>query len=207
MNALYSVGQTVPLARVIREHRAALLPLGVVLAVNLIVLLVVVLPLSRSVASGEQRAEAAEREQAAAQAEFNRAESLRDGKARATRDLDTFYKQVLPGNVAVARRLLDFKLQVQAREHDVRFENSSTTEQDSRDSNLLRLTGEASLSGDYDDIRALIYALETSSDFLVIDKVALAEGDDANAPLLVRMGVSTYYRTPSEAARTGTNGR
>ncbi len=207
MNALYSVGQSVPLGRVIREHRAALLPLGVVLALNLVVLVAVVLPLSRSVASGEQRAEAAEREQAAAQAEFKKAEALRDGKARATRDLDTFYKEVLPPNVAVARRLLGFKLQVQAREHDVHFESSTTTEQDVRDSNLRRLTGQAVLSGDYASIRSLIYDLETSSDFLVIDKVVLGEGEDENAPLSVTMGVSTYYRVPSEAVRTGANDR
>jgi hypothetical protein len=207
MNALYSVGQTVPLGRVIREHRAALLPLGVVLALNVIVLVAVVLPLSRSVTSREQQAEAAEREQAAAQAEFTQAEALREGKARATQDLDTFYRQVLPSNVTVARRLLGLKLQVLAREHDVRFENSSTTELEERDSNLLQLTGQVVLSGDYDDIRALIYALETSSDFLVIDKVVLTEGQDSDAPLSVTMGVSTYYRVPSAAARTGADGR
>src|SRR5688572_12508180 len=100
MNALYSAGQTVPLGRVIREHRAALVPLGVVLALNIVVLLAVVLPLSSRVGSGEQRAEVAAREQAAAEAEYKQAEGLRDGTARATEDLSTFYRQVLPSSVA-----------------------------------------------------------------------------------------------------------
>jgi hypothetical protein len=204
MKALYSVGQSVPLARVVREHRAALLPLGVVLALNLVVLIIVVLPLSRSVTSSEQRAQAAEQEQAAAAAEFRRAEALREGKARATRDLDTFYREVLPSNLTVARRLFA-KLQIQAREHDVHFQSGTADEEELRESNLRRLTGQTVLSGDYDDIRALIYDLETSPDFLVIDRVVLAEGEDTNAPLSVTMGVSTYYRVPS--ARTGADGR
>jgi hypothetical protein len=62
------------------------------------------------------------------------------------------------------------------------------------------------LAGDYDDIRAFIYELETDPAFVVIDNVVLAEGV-ANAPLSLAMELSTYYRaSPADFKRTG-NGR
>lgn len=208
MKALYSVAGNVPLGRVLREHRAVLVPLGLVLAVNIVVLIVVVLPLSQRVATNEQRAIAAERQRVVAQAEFRRAEALRDGKTQATADLATFYKQVLPTNVAAARRMLLLRPQQQAREFSVQFQSSGTTEEDLEKSSLLRLTAQMRLSGDYDDIRAFLYALETSPDFLVIDNLKLAEGTESDAPLSVFLEVSTYYQSPpSGVARAGSDGR
>ena len=208
MKALYSVAGDVPLARVLREHRTALVPLAIVLAVNLAVLVVVVLPLSRRVTTNEQRAIAAERQRVVAQAEFKRAEGLRDGKAQATQDLETFYKDVLPTSVAVARRILVLRPQQQAREFNVQFQSGSSTEEEIDKSSLLKLGVQMRLSGDYDDIRAFIYALETSSEFLIIDNLKLAEGLDTSAPLSVFLEVSTYYRSPdSTVARAVSNGR
>jgi Tfp pilus assembly protein PilO len=208
MKALYSVAGRVPLVRVIREYRAALLPLSVVLGINLVVLIAVVLPLSQRVSATEQRAEAAERQRAVARAELRRAEALRDGKSQAMQDLDTFYKQVLPGDVAAARRILQLKLQQLAREHDVQYQSGGSTEEALPKSSLLRLTIQMRLSGDYDDIREFIYAVETASDFVVIDNVKLAEGVDSNAPLSVSLDVSTYYRAAQHAtAESSGDGR
>lgn len=206
MNALYSVGQTVPFARIVREHRAALLPLGLVLALNLALLGIVVLPLSRRVAVGEERVEAAEREQIAAIREFTQAEGLSAGKIRAVRDLEMFYEQVLPSNVTAARRLF-LKMQVLARTGTLEHRRTDTVEEEFRGSSLRRVGAQMTLSGDYDDIRALIYDIETSPDFIVIDRVVLTEGQDASSPLSVSMGVSTYYRVRSGAARIVSDGR
>lgn len=208
MRALYSVAGHVPMSRVVREHRAALVPLGVVLVINIIVLLAVVLPASRRVAANEQRAIAAERQRVVAQAELKRAEALRDGKAQATTDLETFYQQVLPTSVTSARRMLLLRAQQQAREYDVLFQSGGTSEQELEKSTLRRLTAQMRLAGEYEDIRSFIYALETSPDFLVIDNLALAEGIDEDAPLTVSLSVSTYYRMPQAAVvRTGGDGR
>jgi hypothetical protein len=208
MRALYTVAGNVPIGRVLREHRAALVPLGIVLAINIAVLIVLVLPLSQRVSANEQRAIAAERARVVAQAEFRRAEALRDGKVQATQDLDTFYKEVLPTSVTAARRILVLKPQQQAREFNVQFQSGSTNEEELEKSTLLRLTVQMRLSGDYDDIRAFIYALETSTDFLVIEQLKLAEGIDPNAPLSVFLQVSTYYRSPqSGVARAGADVR
>jgi type IV pilus assembly protein PilO len=208
MRALYSMTGRVPLARVIKENRAALIPLGVVLAANVVVLVAVVLPLSQRVSTNEQRAIAAERQRMVAQAEFKRAEALRDGQAQATEDLTTFYKEVLPTDVTAARRILQLRLQQRARESSVQYQSGGTTEEELSKSSLLRLTTQMRLSGDYNDIRGFIYTVETSPDFVIIDNVKLAEGIDANAPLSVFLAVSTYYRAPQSAvARTGNNGR
>ena len=208
MRALDSLGGSVPLARVMREHRAALLPLGITLAINIIVLLVVVLPLSQRVSTNAQRAENAERQRAVAEAEFKRAEGLRDGKTKAIQDLDTFYKQVLPTNVAAARRVLHLKAQQLARAHSLHFESGDSTEDELDESTLLRLSTQMNLSGEYDDIRGFIYELETAPDFVVIDNVKLAEGSEANAPLSVSLDVSTYYRmSQSSEVRTSGPGR
>src|SRR5918992_1478561 len=109
MKSLFSVGIDVPLARALREHRAWLVPLAIVLVVNAGLLLAVVMPLSRAVAGSEQREQAARTALAAAEQDLKSAEALRDGKAQATTDLDVFYKEVLPADVSVARRLTHVK--------------------------------------------------------------------------------------------------
>lgn len=208
MKALYSAGAPVALSRVARDHRAALIPLGIVLAINLVLLGGVVLPLSRRVATNERRANSAAQAETDANAEFRRAEAVRDGKARATRDLDTFYKQVLPADVAAARRTVQRKIRVLAEEHDVDYERDSADTEEIRDSSLERLTATISLLGSYDDIRALLYGLETAPEFVIVDKIVLAEGLDVNAPLRLSLELSTYYRaaTPADATRARQDG-
>jgi type IV pilus assembly protein PilO len=184
------------------------LPLGIVLAINLIVLVAVVLPLSQRVVSSEARAQAGARAQAAAAVEFKQAEAVRDGKTKASADLDTFYKQVLPADAAMARRITHVKPQQRAREHNVRYERGQTEEEEIDDSVLERQTVAMTLSGDYDDLRAFIYTLETSPDFVVIDNVGIAEGSGVNAPLSLSLELSTYYRTSrARAANTRSSGR
>ena len=207
MRPLFGAGTGVNLSRVLREHRAALVPLAVVLAINAAVLGLVVFPLSQRAAANQSRADATERTQSAATAEFKQAESVRDGKARASTDLETFYKEVLPQDVASARRMTHVRFQQKAREHGVQFQRASTSEEQLRDSSLDRLTVSMTLSGDYDDIRALIYELETSPDFFVIDNMQLSEGGDPNAPLTLALQVSTYFRTSRPPQQERRNGR
>jgi len=148
MKALFAVGGVVPLARVVAEHRRVLLPLGALLAVNLAVLVLVVIPLRASVESGASRAEDSTRALAEARAELQVAETTRDGQAQATRDLDRFYREVLPADVSAAQRLTQSKLSLLARSHDVVFLQSSTTPEALRESSLERLVVNFSLSGD-----------------------------------------------------------
>ena len=207
MRALYSAGAPVSWSRVFREHRAAVWPLGIVLLANLAALIVLVLPLSQRVASAEQRAVTAERARDAAVADFKRAELLRASNSRATTDLETFYRDVLPNSVAAARRLLGLTLRQLADEHGVAYQGSGTNEELVRDSNLLRLRMSMQLAGGYEDIRDFIYQLETSPDFVVIDQIRLSEASRGSEGLQLALDVSTYYRGAPAAVQVGNDGR
>jgi Tfp pilus assembly protein PilO len=207
MKALYTQGASVPWRRVLREHRAALLPLGVVLAINIIALVAVVLPLSQRAATIEERAATAERTRAAAEADFKRTDAARLSSSRATEDLATFYRDVLPSNVAAARRIFQLRLRQLADSHGVQYQGSGTTEEQLKDSNLLRLMMSMQLAGSYGDIRGFIHDLETSPDFVVIEQIRLSEGARGEEALELNLDVSTYYRNAQAAVQTGNNGR
>jgi hypothetical protein len=197
-------GADVPLSRVVREHRAALLPLAVVLVINIAVLAGVVWPLSQRLTTNEARAAASERALSTANTEFTRVEAAMAGTARASTDLETFYGRILPPDITAARRMTHLRFQQKAREHGVRYQRGTTTEEQLADSSLARLSVSVALSGEYDDIRSLLFELENSDDFFVIENVSLSEaGSGGDEPLSVQLLVSTYYRTrtvPSSAA-------
>jgi hypothetical protein len=195
MKALFTVGATVPFSRVVAEHRKFLIPLAVVIAINLGVLGFVVIPLRSSVESIGKRADTAALALKQAKGEFADAEGTRDGQAQGTKDLDRFYRQVLPATAAEARRITHLRLRQKAHEHNVRFQSSALEAQAVRDSELERFRVTYELSGDYDDVRQLIYDIETGGEFLVIDNIRLSEGADNNAPLSLNLDLSTYYRT------------
>ena len=103
MKALFTDGSAVPFGRVISDHRRVLVPLGAVLVINLVVLIAVVLPLRRSVESGDERARTAAAALAAADKDYKNAVATREGLGQATKDLERFYKDVLPVDVSAAR--------------------------------------------------------------------------------------------------------
>ncbi len=194
MNAVHSMAAPVPWSRVLHEHRKALLPLAIVLVINLVLLLLIVLPLSRRVEANERRAVTAARSATVAEAEFRRAEALREEKSRATTDLDTFYKDVLPADVESARRTVQSKTIRVADAHRVDYQRGASNTDEVPKSSLERFTYALTLSGSYDNIRAFIYDLETAPEFVIIDNIVLAEGTDSNAPLSLSVELSTYYR-------------
>jgi Tfp pilus assembly protein PilO len=194
MRALFSFGSDVPWSRVIADHRRALIPVGIILAVNIVVLVAVVMPMRRSVESGESQANESAAALNAAIADLKEAEAMRDGQAQAGTDLEKFYGEVLPANFAVARRMTGLKMAQLARSHDVSLLRGAATPELLRNSPLERLNVSYSLEGDWDDIRQFIYEIETGPDFIVIDNVGLAEGEGGNAPLSLTLEISTYYR-------------
>ncbi|MDO8677564.1 MAG: GspMb/PilO family protein [Acidobacteriota bacterium] len=199
MKALFTVGSEVPFARVVSDHRRVLVPLGAVLIINLVVLVAVVLPLRRSVQSADIRSRAAAVALRDAILDLNSAEATREGQGQARKDLERFYKDVLPAGVSAARRLTNLKLGQMVRQHDVNFQRSASSPETNRDSELERLKISYTLSGDWEDIRMLIHDIETGPDFVVIDNVVLQEGSEASAPLSLSLDLSTYYRVGPHA--------
>lgn len=206
MKALFTFGADVPSRRVIADHRRWLVPVGIVLAINSVVLGFVVLPLRGSVQSVASRAQASEESLRLAMADLKDAEAIRDGQSQAATDLDRFYASVLPADLPSARRITHVKLSQLARSHDVGFRSGTSSTETLRDSSLERLKVNYALTGDWDDIRQLIYEIETGPDFVVIDNVQLVEGDEADAPLSLTLDLSTYYRIASAPGATGATG-
>ena len=180
--------------RVLREHRAWVWPLVVLLGVNTVALVAGVVPMSRSVQSAEGRALSAATDAQAAAKELKEATAARDGRDTATRELSAFYGDVLPRDVAAARRLLQLRVAQLARAHGVTFSRSVATPENIRGSDLSRLQASISLVGRYRDVRDFLYELETAEDFVVVDSIVLAEGEDASAPLDLTLVVSTYFK-------------
>jgi Tfp pilus assembly protein PilO len=197
MRALFGLSAPVPIKRVLADYRAWIVPIALALAVALGILSLVVLPMAANADAAERRAAAANDERTAAAAEFAGAQQLRDAQGQATDDLDRFYRQVLPADVAAARRVTHLKLSQMARERGVTFQRSASTPESVRGSTLERLRVSYALAGEYGDIRQLIHDIETAADFIVIDNVFLSEGQDAQAPLTLTLDLSTFYRPVS----------
>ncbi|MGE0812000.1 MAG: GspMb/PilO family protein [Vicinamibacterales bacterium] len=180
--------------RALREHRAWIWPVVVLVAANIAALVLGVLPLSRTVDGSERRAAEASADAQAAAAELAAATSARDGRDTATRELDIFYADVLPASVGQARRLLQLNVAQLARKHDVTFARAVAAPETIRGSSLARLRASVDLVGRYRDVRQFLYDLETSSDFVIVDSIVLSEGDDASSLLNLTLGVSTYFK-------------
>jgi Tfp pilus assembly protein PilO len=180
--------------RVMREHRRVVVPLAIALGVNIVLYAAVVYPLAQRVANIEQRDRTAEEQLPAAQREHAQAAGTLTGKDRAAAELATFYKDVLPTDLAGARRLTHLRLAQLARESNLRFLHASYEPISERNRTLTRLKIEMVLSGSYADMRAFIHQLETSPEFVVIDNVELGEGNEGG-PLNVTLRLSTYYRS------------
>ena len=116
------------------------------------------------------------------------------GKSRASAELTTFYSDVLPRDLAGARRLTYLRLAQLARESDLEYRRATYAPVVESGSTLTRLQIQMVLEGTYADMRAFIYQLETSPEFVVIDNVQLAEGADDGGSLVVTLDLSTYYR-------------
>lgn len=207
MKALFAFGADVPMSRVLADHRRWLVPVGVVLVINLVVLALVVLPLRDSVQSGAARAAASAQSLREASADLKDAEATRDSQAQASVDLDRFYASVLPSDLSAARRMTHLKLSQLARAHGVEFKSGAADTESMERSTLEHLNVNYSLTGDWDDIRQMIYEIETGPDFVVINNVRLVEGSEANAPLSLELDLSTYYRIASATGATGADGR
>lgn len=182
------------LRRAVAEHRRLVIALAVAFAVNVLVYALVVYPLAQRVANVEQRDQAAEQALALARTEHAQASGTLTGKARASAELATFYKDVLPQDLAGARRLTYLRLARLARESNLQYERASYDPIIETDSTLTRLQIQMVLSGSYADMRDFIYQLETAPEFVVIDNVQLAEGSDRAGSLVVTLDLSTYYR-------------
>ncbi len=183
-----------PAARILHEKRRLIWPLVVVLLLNVALFAVVVYPLAKKVANGEQDAQASAAALAAARRDIASARATVTGKSQADSELQKFYAEVLPSDMSGARRITYLRIDQLARTCDLRLDRANTSEKPVRDSSLVKVTYSASLSGEYRDIRRFIHAIETAPEFLILEDVELSQTDAAQG-LNVNVQIATYYRT------------
>jgi Tfp pilus assembly protein PilO len=182
-----------PLRRIFDDKRRLLIPVLAGLALNVVLFAGVVYPLNVRVRSMEARAQTAAQQLQAAVREDAEARGVAQGRDRTDTALKAFYKDVLPSSHAQARQATFLRLTQLAEQHNLEQSRRSTDPTPERESSLARLQISMQLKGDYEDIRRFIYQVETGSDFIVIDSIALQQGEEAGSPLTLRLALSTYY--------------
>jgi Tfp pilus assembly protein PilO len=196
------------IARILREKRRIVLPLAIALVANVLALVLVVYPLSRRVAGSEARATGAARDLAMATQATRAAQATLEGRARTDKQLETFYVDVLPRDQAAARHMTYLRMAQLARDANLEYSNRAFKPTHDKDRSLTRMDMDIALEGDYRDIRKFIHTLETSPEFAVIRRVALAPVPERGerrrgamsgpSALTVTLTVATYYRTGDE---------
>jgi len=181
------------LRRAAREHRKALIAIGVLLLLNAGVYLAVIRPLTGRVSGVTERTQIAEGELAAARLVQSRASAALSGKSRASRELDVFYHEVLPASLPAAQRLFYPRLDVMARQAGLEATSLNQDLLTERDRLLTQLTIQMELTGRYAAVRDFIHRLERATEFVVIDRVTLQE-NPAEGALALKLELSTFFR-------------
>jgi Tfp pilus assembly protein PilO len=180
--------------RVLTEKRRLILPIAVALVVNVALFAIVLYPLSKKVAGGEQEAQAAVTALNAAKRDYQQARATVSGKGQADQELQKFYTDVLPPDLSAARRITFLRIEQIAQHANLRLERETSDPKAQRDSQLVKFTYRAALSGEYRNIRRFIHELETAPEFLVLENVELSQSEVENRGLNVTVEIATYYR-------------
>jgi Tfp pilus assembly protein PilO len=192
--------------RIFQERRTILLPLAALVLANVGVLILGVLPLRQSVAGLRDERRTAAFDLNLAKLLEKQARNARESKERADVELKKFYADVLPGDFSSARRLVAMQfLANTANEAGLTFERGQAEPVDLRDSQLQRVTAKVTLRGDYSNIRKFLYAVETAPEFVIIERVALAQASNQQSnrseALDVTLDVATYYLSDAVSRR------
>jgi len=183
-----------PLKRILQENRRVTIPVVAGLVLNLALYAGVVFPLTARARSEQAQAQSAEQQLLAAQREETDARNMAQGRDRTDAALKAFYKDVLPSSFAQARGATFLRLSQLAEQHNLTQADRQADREFEKDSTLARMRISMSLRGDWNDIRQFIYQVESGSDFIVIDSVALRQGSEPGGPLVLDLNLSTYYR-------------
>jgi hypothetical protein len=182
--------------RVFAERRGVVLPLLLFLGANLAVLALVVLPLRQSVVRAEADAMDARAALAAAMQADQQARTARTSTDNAGVELGTFYTEILPASLHEADDLF-FWLESRARLHGVQFRGDVSAYDEVRESRLWRVSNQAGLTGQYADILQFLYDVETAPEFVIIERVQLAQAGSgepgAGGELELVLDVATYF--------------
>jgi Tfp pilus assembly protein PilO len=185
-------------SRIRAEKRRLIYPLVVAVLLNAALFIAVVYPLSLKVANGEADAQAAARARMTAQTEYDAARATVAGKKSADEELKKFYSVVLPPDQSAARRIVYAKVDALASAANLQQGQKGIDPTHERDSRLGKLTATVVLTGEYRNIRKFIHDLETAPEFLIIENVALSQGNERDRGLTVSVKLATYFRVGTD---------
>ena len=182
--------------RILSEHRRMVWLIAGGLLLNAALFALVVYPLSRKVDGGEAAAQAAATELAAAKRDEANAKATVTGKGQADEELQKFYQDVLPPDRSGARRIMYLRILQLAEQFNLATSPrySFDPNEQRRDTALGKLSMTLTVAGEYPNIRRFIHALEAAPEFLVLENVALTQGESGSRTLQVTAVVSTYFR-------------
>lgn len=187
--------------RVLSEKRNLLTVVVVILLVDLGLYVFAVYPWSNKVVGSERRMASVSSQLTAVTDAFAVASEASSSKSLANNQLERFYGEVLPHDLAAARGLFSPYLDNLAEETNLVLERRTSVAEKDRESSLASLRSTMVLAGEYEDIREFIYQLETAPEFILIESVVLGQGNGSDDELVLTLGVSTYYREgPDEGA-------
>ena len=187
------------LRRILRENRLLVSFVAGLLAIDFGLYVFAVYPWTNKVSQAETRVTVGELQLTQVMANYAAASETSENKINVYSELQRFYTDVLPLDLAGARSI-SFRILVKlAEDMNLVLERRSSVPEKDRDSMLARLRTSMVLAGEYEDIRQFIYELETAPEFILIEEVILTQGDESNDTLVLTLGVSTYYWAGSDA--------
>jgi Tfp pilus assembly protein PilO len=183
--------------RIYLERRRVLLPLVLVLAANIAAFLLVVVPLQTNMDTAEADERTATADLANATRVNERATLASKSRVQADAQLKQFYGTILPKDFASAQKTVNLWLTQAAAEAGLSFRSARFTQDDVDDSQLMKATQTMVLQGRYADIRRFLHAVESAEEFIVLERVELAQSDNTqqgrDSNLGVELTVSTYF--------------
>ncbi len=186
------------LKRVMAEKRHLIVPLVLAIIANALLYAVVVFPLGRQVISAEEEAHVQHQQLNRARLDYQSAKATVSGKQQADSALRKFYKDVLPADQGIARKLTYTRLAQLAKQANVKLEHGTNVVEHEKGSALSKLTTTYTLTGEYRDVRRFIYSLETAPEFIVLENVgrSASTGEQQQTRgLSMNLDIATYFRS------------
>jgi len=185
-------------SRVYAERRAVVLPVLVLLVGNLAVLALGIWPLQRSVKAAEDEEYQALLDLEQARREDRDARMAETRKTEVDVELKKFYTEILPKDLASAQVATQLWLTRVAKQNGVVFQQGTHRHAEVRDSQLIKVTSEANLTGTYRDIRRFLFAVESAPEFVIIEEVQLGDTGAGSAQnptgeLEIAIKAATYF--------------
>ena len=189
-----------PASRIFQEKRVFVTFVLVVLFVDLVLYVFAVFPWINKVVQAESRSILAADQLVLAKTHYAEVKETRENKNNLDAELQRFYADILPLDLAEARSISSPLLVRLADESNLVLERRNSEPVRERDSLLARLRTTMVLTGGYENIRAFIYKLETAEEFIVIEEIGLNQRGSSGGELVFTLGVSTYYLERTDAS-------